>query len=80
MPGVLGLTLLVCVAAVGLTQLAVRGRPIEHLLGVVVVFAVAFPLLFAAPFAGVLLVLAAMWTRRLVVIAPVPDRIPPHWG
>jgi hypothetical protein len=79
MPGVLGLTLLVCVVAVGLTQLAVRGRPIEHLLAVAVVFSIAFPLLFVAPFAGVLLVLSAMWTRRLVVIAPVPDRIPPNW-
>lgn len=81
MPGVLGLTMLVCVATVGLTHLAVRGRPVEHLLGVAVVFGVAFPLLFVTPFAAALLMLAAVWTRRLAgAIEPIPDRLPPTWG
>jgi hypothetical protein len=81
MPGVLGLCLFIVVCGVGLTQLAVRRPPIEHLLGISVVMGIAFPLLFAAPVVALLLMGACVGTRRLVAErVVVPDRLPPHWA
>ena len=80
----LGLTMLVCFAAVGLVHLAVRWSPKEHLAAAVVIGSIGFVLLFSAPFAAVLLLTLAVGTRRLVVRAPrrwsLPDFVPPSWG
>ena len=80
-----GLTLLVCVSLAGLVQLALR-KPFEHRVASVVIGIVGLSLLFSAPFAGLLLVIAAMWTRRFVdavaglrLPAAVPDRVPENW-
>lgn len=80
-----GLTLLVCVSFLGLVQLALR-NPFEHKVASVVVVIVGLSLLYSAPFAGLLLVITGMWTRRFVdavaglrLVNPVPDRIPENW-
>ena len=82
MPSVLGLTLLVLVATVGLTQLAVRRQSTEHRVGAAVVVGIAFPLLFVAPAAALLLLGACMGTGRLAraSVLRVPDRLPRHWA
>jgi hypothetical protein len=82
MPSVLGLTVLVLVATVGLTQLAVRGQRVEYRMGVTVVVGLAFPLLFVAPAAALLLLAACAGTGRLARAAAerVPDRLPRHWA
>ncbi|MDQ1444087.1 MAG: hypothetical protein QOI20_551 [Acidimicrobiaceae bacterium] len=81
MPGALGLTLLVCVAAVGLMHLALCRPRVEHTVGLAVVGGIAFPLLLAATPAAVLLMLSCGWSRRLAGarVPRVPDRLPPSW-
>lgn len=80
-----GLTLLVCVALVGLVQLALR-RPFEHRVASVIIAVVGLSLLYSSPFAGLLLVTGSMWTGRFVdavsglrLPETVPDRVPPNW-
>jgi len=80
-----GLTLLLCVSLLGLVQLALR-KPFEHRVASVVVCIVGLSLLYSVPFAGLLLVIAALWTRRFVhavaglrLPSPVPDRLPENW-
>ena len=81
MPGVLGLSLLVIVSALGLLQLAVRGPRAEHRLAMAVVGGIAFALFFVAPVAAVLLVAACVGTGRLAARrVVVPDRLPPSWA
>ncbi len=76
--------MLVSFAAVGLVHLAVRYRPIEHLVASTVIGVIAMVLLFSAPFVAVLLLTLAVGTRRLVVTPPrslkLPDFVPPSWG
>lgn len=84
MGGVIGLTLLVCVSAVGLVHLALRRPPVEHRVGSMFVVLIAFSMILAAPFAAVLMMLCAAWTRRLVptvqrVDTTAPDFVPPNW-
>jgi hypothetical protein len=84
MGGMLGLTLLVCGSAIGLVQLAVRCRPVEHRLGSMIVVIIALSLLVEEPFASVLMLLSAAWSGRFVstapVLSPAPDFVPPQWG
>lgn len=84
MGGMLGLTLLVCGSVIGLVHLALRCPPVEHRLGSMIVVIIALTLLLEAPFASLLMLLAAAWSRRLVSSAPVfgaaPDYLPPNWG
>ena len=84
MGGMLGLTLLVCGSAIGLSQLALRCPPVEHRLGSMIVVIVALSLLVEAPFACVLMLLSAAWSRRFVspapAFGPAPDYVPPNWG
>ncbi len=82
-----GLTLLVCVSAVGLVQLALRRPSIEHRVGSILVGIIGFSLLTTAPFVGVLMVTMAMWSRRFVGAKPglrmpsrMPDRVPSDWA
>ncbi len=87
MGGMMGLTILVCVAAIGLVHLALGRSSVEHRVGSVVIGAIGLALLFSAPFAGVLLVSLAMWSRRFVgamaglrMPARLPDRVPSDWA
>ncbi|HEX2039790.1 MAG TPA: hypothetical protein VHF47_08680 [Acidimicrobiales bacterium] len=78
MSDAVGFSVLVCVTALGLVYLAVHADQREHVIASAIVAAVALPVLFVRPEAGLMLLLAAALTGRLRV-PPVPDTVPIDW-
>ena len=73
-----GLSVLVCVTAVGLAALAVHAAAWEHAVAAAVVAALSMPLLVVRPEVGAMLLLAAVLTGRLR-LPMVPDTVPADW-
>ena len=78
MPGVVGLSLLVCVCAVGLATLAVRAPAREHTLAVAMTVLVAIPVAAASVVTGAALLLVAGASLRLRPV--VPTHVPEEWS
>ena len=78
MSDVVGFSVLVCVALLGLLFLAVHADPREHTVASAIVGAVALPVFLVRPEAGLMLFLAAAVSGRLRV-PPVPDTVPVEW-